>query len=153
MLPKQRGLYFEEFAPGQTLTSPARTITEADVVAFASLSGDWSSIHTDAVYAAQQPYGRRIAHGLLGLSVSVALALRQGFLEGTILAFREIQDWKFSLPIFLGDTIHMQGSVVETRSTPRLGGGLVTLDVEILNQKDDILQRGRWSILVMSRPT
>jgi 3-hydroxybutyryl-CoA dehydratase len=146
MAPK--GLYFEEFEPGQSITSSGRTITEADVVAFAALTGDWSSIHSDAVYAASQPYGQRIAHGLLGMSIAVALAVRLGFLVETILAFREIRDWKFSLPIFLGDTIYMHAAVTETRKVHRLGGGLVTLEVEIMNQDGKIVQHGFWTVLV-----
>lgn len=151
LLPVRKGLFFEEFEVGQFISSPGRTITEADVVAFAALTGDWNSIHTDAVYAASHPFGQRIAHGLLGMSIAVALALRLGFLEGTVLAFREVSDWKFSLPIFIGDTIHMQASVVETKAVPRLGGGLVALAVEILNQNDQSVQRGKWTMLVMGR--
>jgi 3-hydroxybutyryl-CoA dehydratase len=147
-----KGLYFEEFELGQSITSSGRTITEADVVAFAALTGDWSSIHSDAVYAANHPLGQRVAHGLLGMSIAVALAVRLGFLEDTLLAFREIRDWKFSLPIFLGDTIHMRAAVTETKKVHRLGGGLVTLEVEILNQEDKIVQHGSWSVLVKSQP-
>ena len=85
------------------------------------------------------------------MSIAVALAMRLGFLEETILVFREIGDWKFSLPIYLGDTIHMQATITETKRARRLGGGLVTLAVEILNQKGQVVQKGHWSLLVMSR--
>jgi len=125
-----RGLYFEEFEVGQTVTSVGRTVTEADVVGFAALSGDWTTIHTDAVYAAQEPFGQRVAHGMLVLSIAIALATRLGFMEGTVLAFREIGEWKFSLPIYLGDTIHVRATVTETKPMPRLGGGLVRLKLE-----------------------
>jgi 3-hydroxybutyryl-CoA dehydratase len=150
-LPTQRGLYFEEFEVGQTVTSAGRTVTEADVVGFAALTGDWTTIHTDAVYAAQHPLGQRVAHGLLGLSIASALAARLGFVEGTVLAFREIRDWKFSLPIYFGDTIHMQATVSEMKAMPRLGGGLVAFKVELLNQEDKVVQRGTWTLLVLSR--
>ena len=151
LLPVRRGLYFEEFEVGQSITSPGRTITEADVMAFAALSGDWNSIHTDAVYAARHAFGQRVAHGLLGMSIAVGLALRLGFLEDTVLAFREISDWKFSLPIFFGDTIRMQATVLKTKAVPRLGGGMVVLEVEILNQDDKRVQQGKWTTLVVSR--
>jgi 3-hydroxybutyryl-CoA dehydratase len=147
----QRGLYFDEFERGQSITSVGRTVTEADVVAFAALTGDWTTIHTDAVYAAQHPFGQRVAHGLLGLSIASALAARSGFVEGTVLAFREIGQWKFSLPIYLGDTIRMQATVKDTKPMDRLGGGLVTFQVEILNQDDKVVQRGTWSLLVQSQ--
>ena len=147
----RRGLYFEEFEVGQSITSPGRTVTEADVVGFAALTGDWTSIHTDAVYAAQHPLGQRVAHGLLGLSIASALAVRLGFLEGTVLAFREISDWKFSQPIYFGDTIRLRATVVETKPLRRLGGGQVTFKVQVLNQDEQVVQRGTWGLLMMGR--
>jgi 3-hydroxybutyryl-CoA dehydratase len=144
------GMYFEEFEAGQSIVSPARTITEADVVAFAALSGDWNAIHTDAVYAAQHFFGQRVAHGLLVMSIASGLAMRLGILEDTVLAFREIEGWKFSQPVFIGDTVRVRATVTETKVMTRLGGGSVSLKVEIINQKDDIVQRGIWSVLVKS---
>jgi len=144
-------MYFEEFEPGQTITSVGRTITEADVVNFAYLSGDWTQIHTNAEYAARHPFGQRVAHGLLGLSIAIALVTRLGFIEDTVLAFREINEWKFSLPTFIGDTIHVRATVTDTKPMRRLGGGLVSLKVEILNQDDKVVQRGTWGVLVQSR--
>jgi acyl dehydratase len=147
-----RGLYFEEFEIGQEILSACRTVTEADVVSFASVTGDWTSIHTDAIYAAQHPLGERVAHGLLGLSIAVALATRTGFIEGTVLAFREINDWKFKLPVFLGDTISMRATVIDTKLVRQLGGGLVKFNVAILNQNDKVVQQGKWTMLVMQKP-
>ena len=150
-LSAREGLYFEEFQPGQSVVSPGRTVTEADVVAFAALSGDWNTMHTDAEYARTSMFGQRVAHGLLGLSIASGLAIRLGFLEGTTLAFRELGEWKFSLPIFLGDTIRVRAIVAELKPMARLGGGLVTFKVELLNQEDKVVQRGTWSVLVKSR--
>jgi len=150
-LQTRKSLYFEEFEVGQTITSVGRTITEADVVGFAALTGDWTQIHTNAEYAARHPFGQRVAHGILGLSVAVALAVRLGFIEDTVLAFREIGSWKFSLPIYFGDTIHTRATVSETRPMRRLGGGLVTFKVEVVNQRDEVVQRGTWGLLIKSR--
>lgn len=147
----RKGMYFEEFEVGQTITSVGRTVTEADVVAFAALSGDWNSMHTDAEYAAQHPFGQRVAHGLLCVAIASGLVMRLGFLEETALAFREIESWKFSLPVFIGDTIRVRATVTGTKPMRRLGGGLVTVKVEILNQHDKIVQRGTWGVLVQSR--
>jgi acyl dehydratase len=144
-------MYFEEFEAGQTITSVGRTITEADVVNFAYISGDWTQIHTNAEYAARHPFGQRVAHGLLAVSIATALVARLGFIEDTVLAFREISDWKFSLPTFIGDTIHVRATVTDTKPMRRLGGGLVRMKVEILNQDDKVTQRGTWGILVQSR--
>ncbi len=146
-----QGLYFEDFEVGQSIISAGRTVTETDVVAFAALSGDWTGLHTDVVYAAQHPMGQRVAHGLLGLSIASGLAARLGFLEETILAFREISSWKFSQPIYLGDTIRVRFVVREQKAVPRLKGGMVTFEVEILNQKDKVVQHGSWSVLIKSQ--
>ena len=147
----RQGLYFEDFQVGHSIRSVGRTITEADVVAFAALSGDWNAIHTDAHHAAQHPFGQRVAHGLLIMSIASGLAMRLGFLEGTALAFRDIGNWKFSLPVFFGDTIYVRATVTETKPMARLGGGLVTLKVEILNQDDKVTQRGTWGVLVQGK--
>lgn len=149
----QRGMYFEEFEIGHRIVTPARTVTEADIVAYAGLSGDFNSIHTDAVYAEASPFEQRVAHGLLGLSIASGLAVRTGILEGTVLAFREINDWKFSLPIYIGDTIHVELEVDSAKAMPRLGGGLLQLVMEVHNQRAEIVMKGRWSILVKSQPT
>lgn len=147
-LTAQKGLYFEEYEVGQSITSQGRTVTEADVVAFAALSGDWNPMHTDAEFASEHPFGQRVAHGLLVLSIASGLAVRLGFLEETALAFREIGDWKFSLPVYFGDTVRVRATVLETKPMRRLGGGLVTLKVQILNQDGKIVQRGTWGVLV-----
>ncbi|MEJ2549307.1 MAG: MaoC/PaaZ C-terminal domain-containing protein [Anaerolineales bacterium] len=149
--PYQRGLYFDEFEIGQEIQSVARTVTEADVVGFASVTGDWTRIHTDAIFASQHPLGQRVAHGLLGLSIAVSLATRTGFIEGTVLAFREIEDWKFRLPIYLGDTISMRAKVTDTKFVRQLGGGLVYFKVDLLNQANRVVQQGKWALLVMSK--
>ncbi len=147
-----RGLYFEEFEIGQKITTGGRTITEADIVAFAGLSGDYTAIHTDAEYSRTTPFGRRVAHGLLGLSIASGLAVSTGFLEGTVLAFRDISSWKFSLPIFIGDTIHVVMEIEETKALPRLGGGSVVITLDVRNQDDKTVMKGRWSVLIKNRP-
>jgi len=145
-----RGLFFEEFEIGDEVESPGRTITEADIVAFAGLSGDYNQLHTDAEFAATTPFGQRIAHGLLCLSIASGLAGRLGFIEGTALAFRELS-WKFSQPVFIGDTLRLRAKVAEKRAMPRLGGGMVVFDVALLNQKGTVVQRGQWHVLIKSR--
>src|SRR3972149_5554205 len=121
----RRGLYFEEIEPGRHFTSPSRTAT----------------------YAAQGPFGQRVAHGLLVLSIASGLATRTGFMEGTVLAWRDIQEWKFTKPVFIGDTVRVDIAVLETNAMPRWGGGLVQLDLRVRNQQDEVGQRGRWGIL------
>jgi acyl dehydratase len=151
VLRTRTGYFFEEFEVGHQVTSGGRTITESDVVSFAALSGDWNALHTDAEEARRGAFGQRIAHGLLVLSIASGKANSLGFLEGTVLAFREIGEWKFSLPVFFGDTIRLRAAVIEVKPMRRLGGGQVTFKVEILNQRDELVQRGTWGVLVKSR--
>ncbi len=150
--PARRGLFFEEFVLGQKIVTQSRTITEADVVAFAGLSGDYNQIHTDAVYSAGTPFKQRVAHGLCVMSIASGLAALTGMMEGTVLAFREVAEWKFSKPVFFGDTVRAEMTVLETKAYPRLGGGAVIIKVEVKNQKDDVTQSGKWNVLMMSRP-
>jgi len=144
------GFYFEDFEIGETMTTPARTITEADIVMFAGLSGDYNPLHTDEEYARGTAFGGRIAHGLLGLSIASGLASRLGFLEKAVLAFLGL-DWKFRKPIRAGDTVHVVVTVAEKKAMPRAGGGIVTFAVKVLNQDDEVTQRGTWRILMRMR--
>ncbi|MBI2757605.1 MAG: dehydratase [Chloroflexi bacterium] len=146
------GLYFEEFNVGQKIVTVGRTVAESDIMTFAGLSGDYNQIHTDAEFSKSTPFGQRIAHGLLGLSIASGLAMRTGILEGTVMAFREINDWKFVKPVFIGDSLHVELTVTETKALARIGGGSVTIALEVKNQHDDICQRGTWGVLVMSKP-
>ena len=146
---RPRGLYFEEFAIGQEMESPARTVTEADVVQFAGLSGDYNQLHTDAEFAKGTPYGQRIAHGLLGLSIASGLAARAGFIEGTAQAFLGLE-WKFKGPILIGDTIRLRARVAKLRPMPSMGGGMVVFAVSVVNQREQVVQQGEWSLLVIS---
>ena len=146
-----QGMFFEEFEVGQEITSPGRTITEADVVTFAGVSGDSSSIHTDAEYAKDSAFGQRVAHGLLGISIVSGLAMRTGIMEGTVLAFREIKNWKFNLPVYIGDTIHVIMEVKEKKEMPRLGGGSILLSLDVRNQDGQTVMKGIWTVLVRSQ--
>jgi acyl dehydratase len=148
-----RGLWFEEFEIGLKVVSGGRTITESEVVSFAGLSGDYNQIHTDVEFTKTSPYGQRVAHGLLGLSIASGLVTQTGALEGTIIAFREIEQWKFSKPVFLGDTIHVEMDIKETKPMPRLGGGIVKIQINVINQHDDVVMRGFWKALMLSKPT
>lgn len=150
--PRLRGMYFEEFETGTKIMTGGRTVTEADIVSFAGLSGDFTRIHTDAEYSKTTPFGQRVAHGLLGLAIVTGLAAQTGILEGTVLAFREIVEWKFVRPIFIGDTIHAEMVVRETKPYPRLNGGGVIIAIDVQNQHGETLMKGMWSVLFMNRP-
>lgn len=150
-LARPHGLYYEEFEIGASVESAGRTVTEADIVLFAMLSGDWNPIHTDAEYSKSQMMGQRIAHGLLVLSIATGLATRLGFMEDTVIAFMGLE-WEFRAAVKIGDTVRVRATVAEKKDMPRLGGGYVTFKVEVLNQEDTRVQRGTWRILVKSKP-
>ncbi len=147
----QQGLFFEEFEEGLELETRGRTITEADIVGFAGLSGDYNPMHTNAAFAAGTQFGQRVAHGLLGLAVTSGLAYQMGFLEGTVIAFTGLE-WKFREPVLIGDTIRAQVKVTKRREMKAAGGGFVTFEIKVLNQENKITQKGEWTVLVASRP-
>jgi acyl dehydratase len=145
-----RGKYFEDFDVGIELATPGRTITEADIVNFAALTGDTNPMHTDAEFAKTAMFGERVAHGLLGLAYSAGLGWQQGFLEGTVIAFLGLE-WKFKAPVKIGDTVHVTFKVKQKKEMKAAGGGLVMLELRLLNQRDEVTQQGEWTILVKSR--
>jgi acyl dehydratase len=147
------GLYFEEFSVGQKIVTGKRTITENDIMTFAALSGDDNRIHTDPEFSKTMPFGRQIAHGILGLAVASGLAWQTGILDGTVIAFREIKEWKFVAPLFIGDVVQAEVEVTEIKALPRIGGGAVTIIFRLKNQKAEVYQRGIWNVLMMSKPT
>jgi len=147
-----RGQYFEEFEVGQKIITVGRTVTESDLVTFAGLSGDYNQIHTDVEYSKATTYGQRVAHGLLGISLASGLAMRTGLLENTVIFFREINNWKFIKSIFIGDTIHVEMEVAETKALPRIGGGSVVITLDVKKQSGETVMKGNWTVLVMSKP-
>lgn len=147
-----RGMYFEEFHTGQRIVSAGRTVTESDVVAFAGLSGDFNQMHVDAEYSGKTPFGQRVAHGLLGLSIASGLTVQTGVMEGTVIAFREVNEWKFIKPVLIGDTIHVEVEVLETKALRRIGGGSVLISLDVKNQQGETVMKGTWTVLVASKP-
>jgi acyl dehydratase len=144
-------MYLQDFALGQETTTPGRTVTEADVTAFAGLSGDYNPIHTNAEFAAATPFRQRIAHGALGLALVTGLGSRTGMLDGTAIAFLGIEDWKFSKPIFLGDTVHVRMTVTEVRPSSKPGSGVLKRRMELVNQRGEVVQSGTFVTLVKAR--
>jgi acyl dehydratase len=144
--------YFEDWSVGDSITTPARTITEGDVVQFAQLTGDWNPIHTDAEFAKTTPYGQRLAHGLLGLSFAIGLLDRTGAFSGSVIANLGIEGWKYPKPLFIGDTIHAVVTIAETRLTSDGKRGIVGRTFAVMNQRDEIVQEGRSPVMVRLRP-
>lgn len=144
--------YFEDFFVGQKMVTEKRTLSENDIMEFARLTGDDNRIHTDPEFSKTTPFGQQIAHGLLGMSIALGLTWQTGLMDGTILAFREVKEWKFVKPVFIGDTIYTELETKETKALPRIGGGSVLVAAEVKNQNDEVCHRGTWSVLMMSKP-
>jgi len=151
---KRVGYTYADLHVGMSFRSPGRTITDADIVSFAGLTGDYSELHTSDVYARASPFGRRIAHGMLGLAYAHGLMWpRTGELRETAIAFLGISDWKFVGPIFIGDTIFVNYRIAELRdSKSKPTQAIATFEVEIVNQDDRVVQRGRKVLLVSKVP-
>lgn len=143
--------YFEDLAAGQTFTTPGRTITEADVVSFASWTNDNNQVHTDVEFAGKTRYGQRIVHGLLGTSLCLGLIARTGVFEGSAVALLGIDQWRFTEPVFIGDTVTCTVEVLGTRLTSSGTTGIVERAVALRNQHGTVVQQGRMDVMVLTR--
>jgi len=123
-----QSLYFEDFQEGMELETVGRTVTEADIVMFAALTGDWNPIHVDAEYAKTTIFGQRIAHGML---------MRLGFLEETVVAFYGVDRLRFTNPVFIGDTIKARAKVVEKQDRGQFG--VVKIEASVVKQTGDVV--------------
>src|SRR5262245_36962052 len=143
--------YYEDYTVGDEFITPARTVTEADVVLFAGLSGDYNRLHTDAEYGKGSLFGERIAHGLLGLAIVSGLGYRSGIDPDGALAFLGLS-WTFCAPIKFGDTIHAVFQIASLRETSTPDRGIVVEAIRVLNQRGEVVQAGEWTFLVKRRP-
>lgn len=142
-----RGLTFDQFELGQTFTTASRTVTEADVVAFAGLSGDFNPLHTDETFARTTPFGGRIAHGMLGAAIATGLANQLGIFEGTTIALIS-QTLRYTAAIRFGDTIHLELKVAEKKETSRPDRGVITFEATLVNQEDRPVIEGQWVVML-----
>lgn len=144
--------YFEDFAAGQQWITQFRTITEADVAAFAGWSWDTNPVHTDAVSSSTGRFGERIAHGLLGMSVAMGLVSRLGVFERCSIALLGVDDWTFRAPILIGDSIRCQLDITAVRLASNGVSGVLSRTFTLLNQQDVTVQTGTIDLLVSTRP-
>lgn len=142
-----RGLTFDQFEIGARYVSQARTVTEADVVAFAGLSGDFNPLHTDAEFARSTPFGERIAHGMLSVAMATGMANWTGVFEGTTLALME-QVIRYKGAVKFGDTIHLELEVIEKKPTSKPDRGVVRFSARVINQRDEVVVDGEWTLLM-----
>ena len=145
------GRLFGEFSVGQRFVTPGRTITEADIVAFAGLTGDYNPLHTDEVFARATDFEGRIAHGPLGIGMAFGLASRLDLIDGTVVALLGV-NWDFKAPVRAGDTIKAIISVTEVRAVKNPDRGLLVLGFELVDQRNTTVQRGSAHLLMRRTP-
>ncbi|MFE4956051.1 MaoC/PaaZ C-terminal domain-containing protein [Streptomyces sp. NPDC056653] len=147
-------LYFEDVPLDHPFVTSGRTVTEADIVAFAGLSGDWNSLHVDAHTAASTPFGGRIAHGLLVLSIASGMTTRLPVLHAlqpSLLGMTGMS-CTWPAPTRIGDTIRIELTFIKAERTRSGTRGLVTERRRALNQDGAVVLDSEWSLLVAARP-
>lgn len=144
-------MYFEDFEVGATFTTSERTVTESDVMTFARVSGDMNPLHIDREFAKDAGFGTPLAHGLLVLSIASGLGIQTGIFTGTNLALLGLEDWRFVAPVHFGDTIRMHSTVLEARRSSKPDRGVVRIEQDVKNQRDETVQKGVFVSLMMTR--
>lgn len=146
------GLYFEEFEEGRAFDCGGREVGDAEIVAFAELSGDRNPLHLDDDYARGTPFGGRVAHGALGIALATGLMAQSGLTAGTLVALLGI-DWRFVAPIRPGDRLRLTLRVAARRELPGRDRGVVKFVAELVNQAGTLVQSGEIVELIRTRPT
>src|ERR1043165_7001568 len=141
------GRTYDEFQIGQRFETPRRVVSEADIDSFAALTADFNPVHMDEMFAAQNGFPGRIAHGPMIVGMAFGLGSRADVMDGTVVALLEI-GWKFVKPVRPGETIAAVFTVLEKRATRAPDRGVVTLQIEVLNQRGDVAQVGTAKTLI-----
>ncbi len=146
---EMRGRYYEDFNVDDVIVTARRTVTEADVMAFAGISGDFNPLHTDEEFMKNSQFGGRIAHGLLSVAIGTGLINQLGVFEGTNLALLNM-DIKFTGIVQFGDTIHLELKTLDKKETSKPNKGIITYEANVKNQKDENVVEMKW-VLMMKR--
>ena len=145
------GMFWEEWKIGAEFQTASRTITEADVVNFAGISGDYNPLHIDEEFCKQTQFGTRIAHGPLVYSIAAGLLFQLHLYDDTLIAFLGFDSLKFTLPVKIGDTVRVRVEVLEKRETSKPDRGVMKRLLQVLNQRDEIVQEGVQAFLLKKK--
>ena len=145
------GMFWEEWEIGAEFQTASRTITEADVVNFAGISGDYNPLHIDEEFCKQTQFGTRIAHGPLVYSIAAGLLFQLHLYDDTLIAFLGFDSLKFTLPVKIGDTVRVRVEVLEKRETSKPDRGVMKRLLQVLNQRDEIVQEGVQAFLLKKK--
>lgn len=143
-------LHFEDIAPGLQWETGGILVTEAHLLAFAGLSGDFYDIHMDDEYARGLGYPGRLAHGLLGLALADGLKNRAQTQLAAIVSLG--WRWRFTGPILVGDRLQATIRIAASRATRHADRGLVTLAFTLRTQRGDTVQEGENDMMIHRRP-
>jgi acyl dehydratase len=144
------GRHYEEFEAGQRYETPRRTVIEADISVFAGLTADFNPLHMDDVFAAQSDFGGRITHGPMIVGMAFGLVSRIDLIDGTVLGLLDI-GWSFKAPVRPGDTIGVIVRVTGKRMTKKPDRGVVELELDVINQRGDLVQVGKAKVMIRRR--
>jgi len=145
-------MYWEEWEIGAEFESPGRTVTEADIVQFAGLSGDYNPLHINEEYGKTTIFGGRIAHGPLVYAIAAGLLFQLHLYDDTLIAFLGFEDLRFTKPVKPGDTIHARIKVLEKQETSKPDRGVMKRQLHVINQRGEVVQEGRQVFLLKRRP-
>ncbi|MEV7085381.1 MaoC/PaaZ C-terminal domain-containing protein [Streptomyces sp. NPDC093085] len=148
----RRRRHFEDFAVGDTVLSPGRTVDIGDISAFAGLTGDHYPLHVNEEYGRSTRFGGRIAHAPLTFALAVGEIALTGFLGDAVIAFLECQGLRALAPVRPGDTVRVRAEVAAAEPGGRPTHGTVRLDYTVLNQKDEEVMTFRMVLLARRRP-
>jgi acyl dehydratase len=140
--------HFEDFEEGGEFISVGRTVTESDFVMHSALSGDWTELHTNKEYAAEQDFGERIAHGPMTFVQATGFVYRTGIVERTAYAFLGMNYMDLPNPVNIGDTLQLEMEVSKKKEVGREDVGLVVLDTEMENQDGTAVFMGDMKFLI-----
>jgi len=145
-------MFWEEWEIGAEFESPARTVTEADIVTFAGLSGDYNPLHVNEEFCKTTIFGGRIAHGPLVYAIAAGLLFQLHLYDDTLIAFLGFENLKFTKPVKPGDTIRARIKVLEKRETSNADRGVMKRQLQVLNQRGEVVQEGVQAFLLKRRP-
>jgi len=143
--------FFEDIDIGEEFVTPSRTVTEADVVWFAGISGDFEQLHVSEEFAKGTIFGERVAHGLLGLVIFDGLKTRTSLVTGTHTIASLGWTWHFRKPIRFGDTLTGRLVIKDKRRTSRGDRGILFIGCELRNQHGELVQEGENRMMIKCR--
>lgn len=150
MPPGPGAWHLEDFRVGQRWSTAERTITDADVADFARISGDVHPLHTDADYATRTPFGVPIAHGPLGIALTMGLLHELHLVDETVIALVGTT-WRYRAPLLPGDDVHVELLITGTRRTSEGHAGVIDRDVRLVRRDGTLVGEGTLPCLVKAR--